>query len=198
MIPVHRPLADAAWCFQLGVQAVGQVGDRLPEALRDGRELPLVAGDQRRVGLGAEVAGQVERARGRWVHVISSDPGSPAAAPLVLPAVRRRGATRSPSRSTHALRDPRFRRFFPRPAIMRHDGGLAASPGVRYMLKLEGHAHFFPRRPVGLVGPLPRRRRGQRGVTVGAWPGTQVNPPARLAAAPAVMAGRRRRRDGRR
>ena len=33
---------------------------------------------------------------------------------------------------------PHFREFWPRPAILRHDPGLAASPPVRYMLKVEG------------------------------------------------------------
>ena len=61
-VPVHRLLADAAGRLALGVEAVGQVGDRLLEALRDGREVPLVAGDQRRVGLGGEAVGKVERA----------------------------------------------------------------------------------------------------------------------------------------
>ena len=51
-VPVHRLLADAAGRLALGIEAVGQVGDRLLEALRDGREVLLVAGDQRRVGLG--------------------------------------------------------------------------------------------------------------------------------------------------
>ena len=36
----------------------------------------------------------------------------------------------------HAFRYPRFRRFWPRPAILRHDPGLAASPPVRYKLKV--------------------------------------------------------------
>ena len=31
---------------------------------------------------------------------------------------------------------PHFRRFWPRPAILRHDPGLAASPRVRYRLKV--------------------------------------------------------------
>src|SRR6266516_2148754 len=31
--------------------------------------------------------------------------------------------------------------FWPRPAIMRHDPGLAASPPVRYRLKVEGSAY---------------------------------------------------------
>jgi hypothetical protein len=64
-VPVHRLLAHAAGRLALGVKAIGQVGDRLLEALRDGREVPLVAGDQRRVGLGSEVAGKVECAGGQ-------------------------------------------------------------------------------------------------------------------------------------
>ena len=72
-VPVHRLLADAAGRLALGIEAVGQVGDRLLEALRDGREVLLVAGDQRRVGLGGEVVGKVKRAGSQGVHVISSD-----------------------------------------------------------------------------------------------------------------------------
>src|SRR6202035_2066308 len=72
-VPVHRLLAYAAGRLALGIEAVGQVGDRLPEALRDGREVLLVAGDQRRVGLRAEVVGKVKRAVSQRVHVISSD-----------------------------------------------------------------------------------------------------------------------------
>ena len=66
-------LAYAAGRLALGVEAAGQVGDRLLEALRDGREVLLVAGDQRRVGLGGEVVGKVKRAGSQGVHVISSD-----------------------------------------------------------------------------------------------------------------------------
>jgi hypothetical protein len=72
-IPVHRRLADAAGRLACGIEAVGQVDDRLLEALRDGREVLLVAGDQGRVGLGGEVVGKVERAGDQKVHVISSD-----------------------------------------------------------------------------------------------------------------------------
>ena len=61
-VPVHRLLANAAGRLALGIEAVGQVGDRVLEALRDGREVLLVAGDQRRVGLGGEVFGKVKRA----------------------------------------------------------------------------------------------------------------------------------------
>ena len=72
-VPVQRLLADAAGRLALGIEAVGQVGDRLLEALRDGREVLLVAADQRRVGLGGEAVGKVKRAGGQGVHVISSD-----------------------------------------------------------------------------------------------------------------------------
>jgi len=72
-VPVHRLLAYAAGRHALGIEAVGQVGDRLLEALRDGREVLLVASDQRRVGLGGEVVGKVKRAGSQRVHVISSN-----------------------------------------------------------------------------------------------------------------------------
>ena len=72
LVPVHRLLALAAGRPALGVEAVGQVGDRLLEALRDGREVLLVVGDQRRVGLGGEVVGKVERAGRQAIHVSSS------------------------------------------------------------------------------------------------------------------------------
>ena len=72
-VPVHRLLAYAAGRPALGVKAAGQIGDRLLEALRDGREVLLVAGDQRRVGLGREAVGKVKRAGSQRVHVISSN-----------------------------------------------------------------------------------------------------------------------------
>ena len=73
-VPVHRRLAFAGRRLAGGIEAVGQVGDRLLEALRDGREVLLVAGDQRRVGLGGEVVRKVKRAAGsRGAHVIRSD-----------------------------------------------------------------------------------------------------------------------------
>jgi hypothetical protein len=59
-VPVHCRLAFAAGRLELGIEAVGQVGDRLLEALRDGREVLLVAGDQGRVGLGGEMVAKVE------------------------------------------------------------------------------------------------------------------------------------------
>ena len=99
-VPVHRLLPGAPGRPALGVEAVRQVGDRLLEALRDGREVPLVAVDQGRVGLGGEVVGKVR--------------------------------TRCPSaRSPDQLQ---FAGCGPGSAILRHDGGLAARPPVRYTL----------------------------------------------------------------
>ena len=57
-VPVRRLLAYAAGRLALGVEAVGQVRDRLFEALRDGREVLLIAGDERRVGLGERRSGR--------------------------------------------------------------------------------------------------------------------------------------------
>jgi hypothetical protein len=57
------------------LEAVGEVGGRAFEGGCDGGEVPLVVGDQRRVGLGGEVVGQGEGVGGQWAHVISSDRG---------------------------------------------------------------------------------------------------------------------------
>jgi hypothetical protein len=64
-VPVERLLARAARRLALGVEAVGLLGDRALQALRDGREVPLVVGDQRRVGLGGEMVGKIECAGGQ-------------------------------------------------------------------------------------------------------------------------------------
>jgi hypothetical protein len=61
------------------------------------------------------------------------------------------------TRPTHALRDSRFRRFRPRPAIMRHDRGLAASPRVRYTLKLAGRVYPPPGRASRVCGAIHLR-----------------------------------------
>ena len=191
-VPVHRLLADAAGRLALGLEAAGQVGDRLLEALRDGREVLLVARDQRRVGLGGETVGKIKRAGSQGVHVIRSDLRSlarvragrtsalsfsgvcrtsgralPAARARQCPRVRRwlrpgdvgvradqqgvgrpvigSGGADVDAMATHAFPVPDFRRFWPRPAIMRHDPGLAASPPVRYRLKMEGSVYSpFP------------------------------------------------------
>src|SRR6516225_669355 len=50
-------------------------------------------------------------------------------------ATPRPASRRSPA--AHALRDSHYRRFWPRPATLRHYRGLAASPRVRYRLKVE-------------------------------------------------------------
>jgi hypothetical protein len=54
-VAVHRLLADAAGRFAFGVQALGQLSDRLLQARRDRGEVVLVPRDQRGVGLGREV-----------------------------------------------------------------------------------------------------------------------------------------------
>src|SRR6266536_1946832 len=65
----------------------------------------------------------------------------PATGPRVPPAARRPGASHA-STTRHALATPIFRRFWPRPAILRHDPGLAASPPVRYTLKVARSGYF--------------------------------------------------------
>ena len=62
---------------------------------------------------------------------------APATAPRVPPAVRRPRATPYVDNNTRISLPP-FPQFWLRPAILRHDPGLAASPPVRYMLKVEG------------------------------------------------------------
>ena len=152
-VPVHRLLAYAARRLALGIEAAGQIGDRLLKALRDGREVLLVAGDQRRVGLGGKAAGKVKRAGTQRVHVISSNLRSRAATRVC----RFSCAGRQPH--TH-LATPNFRRFWPRPAIMRHDPGLAASPPVRYTLKVEGCRYSpSPHCPPWTDNLLAKRRR---------------------------------------
>ncbi len=59
----------------------------------------------------------------------------PATAPRVPPAVRRPRATHT-STTPHALRDPHSAGSGLRPTILRHDPGLAASPPVRYTLRV--------------------------------------------------------------
>jgi hypothetical protein len=90
--PIHRLLAYAAGRLALGIQAAGQVGDRLPQAFRDGREVLLVVSDQRRVGLGVEAFGKVKRAGSPGIPVISSDLRSLAAVARNLAAVARNKA----------------------------------------------------------------------------------------------------------
>ncbi len=64
-VPVHRLPALAARRPALGVETVGEVGDGLLEALRDGREVPFVVGDQCRIGLRGETVGEVEGTGGQ-------------------------------------------------------------------------------------------------------------------------------------
>ncbi len=123
LVPLQRSLPHLRRRAARGVQAVREVGDRVLEALRDGREVRLVARDHRRVGLGGQVVGEVEGAR------------------------RHGGQGPAPVRSV-----------WPGPVIVRHDGGLAASPPMSYTLVVaEGS---FPRLfswPLLMPAADPRR-----------------------------------------
>ncbi len=108
-VPVHRLPADAAGRLELGVEAFGQFGDRLLEALSDGREVLFVAGDQRRVGLGGEVVGKVERAGGQGVHRhrLPSEvtPAKSGGAHALAPAPNTRTRTRTRTRRASSATD---------------------------------------------------------------------------------------------
>jgi hypothetical protein len=72
-VAVHRALADAAGGLSLDIEAFGQLGDRLLEAVRDRCEMLLVGGDEGWVGFGGEVVGKVKCAGSQGVHPICSD-----------------------------------------------------------------------------------------------------------------------------
>src|SRR6266545_3938870 len=82
----------------------------------------------------------------------------PVTAPRVAPAVRRPRASHT-STTTHALATPIFSRFSPRPAILRHDPGLAASPPVRYTLKRKRSSLLSSYRARCTDKPFAKRRR---------------------------------------
>jgi len=90
----------------------------------------------------------------------------PVTAPRVPPAARRPRASHTPT-TTHALATPIFRRFWPRPAILRHDPGLAASPPLRYTLKMERIGLLSLYRPRWADKPFAKRRRAAYGGTAG-------------------------------
>ena len=71
-VPVRCCPASAARGLAQTVEAVGQVRDLLLQGLSDGCKVPLVAGNQRRVGLGDKMIGKVERIGGHGGHVIIS------------------------------------------------------------------------------------------------------------------------------
>jgi hypothetical protein len=171
-VPVHRPLADAARRLPLGIEAAGQVGDRLLEALRDGREMLLVGGDQSRVGLGREVVGKVKRAGRQRIHGISSGLGSWVGDPARLtrsrpaapagPAAARR--PRAPRRSTaaRAFRTPPFPQV---PASTSDYAALPGScgkpPGALYV-ESGGECAYPPSDPLLWAIPSPAKHRTRR------------------------------------
>lgn len=109
-------------------------------------------GDQGRVGLGGETLGECERTGGRGgqCHQLRSEVTSAksdgAHTRTSAPSVHTGDA--GPTTGSAPPRDPsidnntctslisHFRRFGPRPAIVRDGGGLAASPPVRYKLRV--------------------------------------------------------------
>ena len=91
-VPIQRPLPLAPRGLALGVEALRQVSDLLLQALRDGREVLLVASNQRRVGLGDKMLGKVERSGGHEDHGIISDIDMRSRV-LVAGRKRRAGAT---------------------------------------------------------------------------------------------------------
>ena len=113
--PAGHPPASTASCVVLRAQARAPTGRAAPSARRHGPAAP----------------------RSPAARTPAPPRRAPATAPRAPPAVRRLRATPT-STTTHAFRYPHFRRFWLRPAILRHDRGLAASPPMRYMLKVEG------------------------------------------------------------
>jgi hypothetical protein len=69
-------------------------------------------------------------------------PRAPATALPVPPLVRPHHVPHTST--THATSCPHFRRLWPRPTILRHDPGLAASPPVRYKLRVAGRGVSLP------------------------------------------------------
>ena len=117
-VPVQRLLARCrrAPCAR---RRGGRTGRR--STARGSPRWPRSAARRRRSAPGRPWRRGGREGRTRWwsaVHVISSDLRS------------RRIAWRHDHDSV--------RRFWPRPAILRHDPGLAASPPVRYTLRVEG------------------------------------------------------------
>lgn len=99
LVAVHRLPAEAAGVAALGVETGGEFGDRLLEALRDRREVLLVAGDQLRVGFGGQPVGKVERAGGRGGHVVDMhfvDHSFPQVRASACDSAGRRGPCRKP------------------------------------------------------------------------------------------------------
>ena len=146
-IPVHRLLAYATGRLALGSEAAGQVGGRQLEALRDGREVLLVASDQRRVGLGGEAVGKVKRAASQRVHVISSEVLGPG--PAVLPGSRGHRRLDAPASHTptaaHAFRDSQFPQVLaPASDYAARPGPCRKPPGALYVESGEECALSFP------------------------------------------------------
>nr|WP_026932133.1 hypothetical protein [Glycomyces tenuis] len=73
LVPVQCRLTRAAGRSAGAVEAVGQFGDRLLQVRRDGGEMPLVVGDQLRIGLAGEGIGKIECAGVQGLHLTGRD-----------------------------------------------------------------------------------------------------------------------------
>ena len=107
-VALQRLLAQPARRPPRDLEAVGEFGDRMLQALRDGREVLLVLGDE----IGSPLAA-------RW---------SARSNALVLRGFV--GEFGNPAGMAWS--------FWLRPPILGHDRGLAASPPLRYTLGVEG------------------------------------------------------------
>src|SRR4029450_7887820 len=117
-VPVHRCPASTPGSLAQGVAAFGQVSDLLLKAFCDSREVLLIAGDQRRVGLGSQALGKGEHSGGDRIHVINSK----------INTGFRAVVARGEGLATLAFEV----------TILRSDGGLAASPPFGYTLETAG------------------------------------------------------------
>src|SRR5512143_606210 len=94
-----------------------------------------------------------------------------------------RNCTASPTSGSTSPRDPyvdnnihisqlsHFRRFWPQPAILRYDPGLAASPPVRYTLRVEESEPLFPCGAAPVPASTHPRAGGRGGASPTAVPG---------------------------
>ncbi len=79
-----------------------------------------------------ESAGRLARSRGAYPRTPAPGARSRAAGPTARPASLRPSCVDNNTRTSC----PHFRRLWPRPMILRRDRGLAASPPVRYTLRV--------------------------------------------------------------
>jgi len=122
----------------LAVQVRGRriVGAGVRRWRRPVRPLVTGSGPPSTADLTRSPAGAPAGASGAHPHRRFDVPAPAPRAPRAPPTIRRPRRTHT-STTTHACRDSLVRRFWPLPAIIWHDPGLAASPPVCSILKVE-------------------------------------------------------------